>query len=557
MCTRSKQVTSTITLTSLALALFAGGTSAQLHVQLHFGENLAVAGDEMGTSVAILGDLDGDGKGEVAVGTPGDSTNGVDAGAVYVADGQFGNVLYVIRGTHAGDRCGESIANLGDVDLDGFDDLLVGFPGEDFNGNDTGRARVYSGDSGLVLYTRIGPQAGARFGAAVAAVGDTNGDGRPDFLVGAPDYDVAGLSGQSHGYAGLFSGAPFGTPMGTFTGTQSFEQLGYAVGGAGDVDADGVADFAIGAPGHDVLFTFNTGRVTVYSGATHGLLGSHVGSAFDSLGFALAPVGDTDLDGVPELLAGAPGHASNRGAVQLLEGPLLSQVWQLEGPQLTTNDRYGSSVSGLGDFDRDGHVDMLVGAPMEGTSFGGLVQVVSGADGLPAQSIYGAAAGDGFGSAVAGADLNGNDWPDVFVGVPLSDAEGADSGYAIAYDLLTVQPNLLLGGPGIAALSVYGTPLVTGGQADMALTFAPPSSPAYLLLSLEEDVVPFKGGFLVPEVATALIVSLVTDAQGEILIPSLPGGGGPLIVYAQYVIKNAMYPLGFGMSNAVAIEYLP
>jgi hypothetical protein len=154
-------------------------------------------------------------------------------------------------------------------------------------------------------------------------------------------------------------------------------------------------------------------------------------------------------------------------------------------------------------------------------------------------------------------DLNGDDWPDLLMSWPYADYDGTDSGMALGLGFLTYQPDLGFQGPGTSTLQVYGTPLATGGQADMRLTYAAANSPAWLLASASQAFSAFKGGILVPNAAVALLVPFTTDAQGKVVIPGIPGGGGYLIIYCQFLVKNAGYPQGWGLSNAVAVELLP
>src|SRR5262249_5681176 len=116
--------------------------------------------------------------------------------------------------------------------------------------------------------------------------------------------------------------------------------------------------------------------------------------------------------------------------------------------------------------------------------------------------------------------------------------------------------NLGFGGPGTSSLSMCGGDLSSGTTADLQLTGAPANEPAFLIAGLVNAPVPLKGGTLVPFPWT-LLVSLVTDGTGQVLLPGIAGGGGPLTVFAQFVVTDPAQTLGYGFSNALKIDFLP
>src|SRR5690606_28195335 len=138
-----------------------------------------------------------------------------------------------------GDFAGRSVAVVGDVDGDGTTDLLVGADGVDGNSTDEGHAFLISGATGLVLRTFVGDSIGDFFGASVAGAGDVDGDGVPDLVIGAYGDDPGDL--LDSGSAVVISGAT-GTVLWKFLGATLEERVGWAVAGAGDVDADGHDD---------------------------------------------------------------------------------------------------------------------------------------------------------------------------------------------------------------------------------------------------------------------------------------------------------------------------
>ncbi len=147
--------------------------------------NADSAGDKFGTSVSGAGDVNGDGRADLIVGAYGDHNNGTDSGSARVLSGMDGSTLYTFNGDSEFDRFGISVSGAGDVNGDGRDDLIVGAPWDDNNGPYSGSARVLSGIDGSTLYTFNGDSARDGFGRSVSGAGDVNGDGFADLVVGA------------------------------------------------------------------------------------------------------------------------------------------------------------------------------------------------------------------------------------------------------------------------------------------------------------------------------------------------------------------------------------
>ena len=160
-------------------------------------------GDLFGWSVASAGDVNKDGFDDLIVGAVINDASGFQAGRAYVYSGLNGDTLYVFTGEAAGDRFGHSVASAGDVNNDGFDDLIVGAYLNDAGGSDAGRAYVFSGQTGDTLYTFAGEAAEDRFGYSVASAGDVDNDGFDDLIVGAIWNDAGG---KDFGRAYVFSG---------------------------------------------------------------------------------------------------------------------------------------------------------------------------------------------------------------------------------------------------------------------------------------------------------------------------------------------------------------
>jgi hypothetical protein len=387
-------------------------------------------GDWLGYAVAGPGDVDGDGHADVLTGA---FRAASQAGQIILFNGSDGTVRYALSGQAAGDYFGRALAGAGDVDGDGRPDLIVGAPGASVSAAGAGRVRVIRGADGLTLYAFDGASAGDALGSAVAGAGDVNGDGYADVLVGAPG------AGGNQGLAEVYSGFN-GAVLHELAGQAAGERLGAAVAGAGDVDGDGFDDVAVGVPGSAQAGP-GAGVVRLVSGATGADIRILTGpEPYGAFGSAVAGVGDVDGDGRPDLAVGTPnfsGLAPNAGRVDVFgaDGAVL-RTWSGSA----TQDQFGFSVAGAGDFNNDGRADVIVGvigADAGGTS-AGQAQVLSGADGSVLATLDGAAAYDGLGRSVAGVgDVDGDGRADVVAGAPGGDAAGTDAGEA----------RVVLGGP--------------------------------------------------------------------------------------------------------------
>jgi hypothetical protein len=206
--------------------------------------------DQFGSAIAGAGDVNNDGTNDFAVGSPFDDAVGAtDSGSVTVYNGAGPTVIWVAFGSVASDHFGTSVAGVGDLNGDGNDDFVGGAPDADPGGSVSGQAVVFSGASGLPLLVLNGPEASTEFGESVANMGDLDGDGVPDIAVGARTADPPGAPGDC-GTVTIFSGGT-GNILSLIRGLAAGDHFGERIAVVGDVNGDGQSDLLVGAPDAD------------------------------------------------------------------------------------------------------------------------------------------------------------------------------------------------------------------------------------------------------------------------------------------------------------------
>jgi hypothetical protein len=404
-------------------------------------------------SVASAGDVNDDGYDDVLVGAHGHqlgegrvslfqgSASGLEATAAWQAES---NDAYA--------HFGAALGSAGDVNGDGFSDVIVGAPG--VNGSN-GRAYVYLGSalglSGTPSWTAEGVPAGninPNLGSAVGTAGDVNGDGYADVIVGAPGYNVGGRAYVYHGSSlGLSSIAAW-----TFDGEQPWDGLGTAVGSAGDVNGDGFGDVIVGSPWN------GSGRVYVFAGSAAGLStgaawvidGAQEGSGF---GLSAGTAGDVNGDGFSDIVVGAPWYDWTIGFYGGRVFAFLGSPTGLSAaPNWVSHSEYLCGAT-AGDVNKDGYDDVIVGSDGilnndPNQNLGRVAIHLGTGNGLsldPAWTVTGDQFNSGFGhryvlnygfSGISTAgDVNGDGLPDIVVGAQGYDAGQEDEGKAFLYYL--------------------------------------------------------------------------------------------------------------------------
>lgn len=411
-----------------------GGTFdlASLNGRNGFVINGIDGNDRSGFSVSTAGDINGDGFDDLILGAQGgdginnDTSNAgesyvifggnrVGSGGVVQLTGLNGNNGFVINGMDLGDRAGTSVSSAGDVNDDGFDDLIIGAPQADPNGISSGEAYIVfggpragnsgnidladlNGTNGFVITTGVSAARNA-LGTTVSSAGDLNGDGVDDLLIGAPDVDINGTANVGSSYV-VFGNSTLGDDgsfeLNDLDGSNGFvingiafgDNLGSALSNIGDINNDGIDDIVVAAASANANGRTNVGQSYVIFGDTTGFAGSlNVNTLDGSNGFVINGIDSSDLtgadvsgagdlngDGIDDLVIASV--RGDGGASYVIFGDdnigvgASLNVADLNGDngfaiaETTSANAFFSnerSVSNLGDVNGDGIDDLIVG----------------------------------------------------------------------------------------------------------------------------------------------------------------------------------------------------
>lgn len=527
-----------------------------------------------GSAVAVVPDCDGDGVPEIAVGTP----NEAPAGAVRVHSGRTGAVLRTWFGESVGAQFGNSIAVIGDLDGGGKADLVIGAPRTTFSKSEQGAVYLHSMEYQSPYFVLPGSSVGDHLGACVANVGDVDGDGKDEYAYSAPDSDVGVLTDCGAvvvcGYAPL-------SYVGWLSGNGNGQQLGTSIAAAGaDFDGDGRRDVLVGSPGYSTANQQRIGRVGIYSvSASSSEVGSRIGTqSYEHFGLALAGIGDTDGDGVPEFVVGSPGfdgaHADG-GRVQWFEGRYGAAVREVRG------DGPWSLGRALACFDwtGDGQRELLVGAPgFLVTNVGalGAVRVLRPQDGALQSTLVGWGDDSLYGFALAGGlDFNGDGALELVVGAPHDDRAGVSRGCARLLLADTTKPyrycSAKVNSAGCAPQIGWsgGASLSLGDNLHITATNVLAQKAGMLFWGLAQISQPFGGGTLcVAQPVRRTPVQLATGTTGcdgtfdrHLTSAELSAAGvsAGQRIYAQYWSRDPGFaaPDAIGLTGGLALQVAP
>ncbi len=369
--------------------------------------------DQFGWIARNIGDVDGDGVNDVTTSAPTNDEAGNDAGKVYTYSGKTGALLWSATGPEEG-QLGLGLEAAGDVDGDGVPDVIAGAP-------PAGKAFVYSGRDGTVLHALEGEGPDDAFGRKVADIGDLDGDGHAEVLVGAPGFGEG--AGRTYVYSGrnaavlhLWDGEEDGDGFGS-------SGAGYAV--------DGEVFIVVGAPNAGEA---DRGRTYVYRGLVDAPAfvidsddqGTRLGGMFVSV------IGDVNGDGTQDIYASDWAHGAlgpTTGRIYIHSGATGERLLTLTGE--VAGDGFGIGPADAGDVNGDGYDDLVIGAwrQANGAPMGGKIYVYSGSDGALLREITGKVMGETLGFDATGmGDVDGDGAIDYLVTSAWSAINGARSG---------------------------------------------------------------------------------------------------------------------------------
>ncbi len=366
-------------------------------------------GDNFGSSIANIGDLNGDGILDIAVGAFYDDAGGSGRGAIHVmlmnSNGSVSSTIKINSNTANGpalndyDNFGSSIANIGDLNGVGISDIAVGAIGDDAGDSNSGAIHVMFMNSNGTISNTIkinnntanGPILNDHdsFGSSIANIGDLNNDGVLDIAVGANNDDAGGSnSGAIHVMLMNSNGSVSHTiEINDLTANgpvlNNNDNFGSSIANIGDLNGDGISDIAVGATGDGpvslaigaihVMFMNSNGSVSSTIKINNNTANGPVLNDYDNFGSSITNIGDLNNDGISDIAVGAQyddAGGSSRGAIHVMlmnrDGTVSNTIeindLTANGPALNDGDGFGSSIANIGDLNNDTTLDIAVGA---------------------------------------------------------------------------------------------------------------------------------------------------------------------------------------------------
>lgn len=486
--------------------------AAQALLATHIG----TGGDAYGEALAILGDVNGDGRADYVMGDALDDGAGLNAGRVELRSGLDHALLLAVSGAAAGDEFGRQVAAMGDLDLDGVPDWAVSSPEAEPSGaSSAGRVQLRSGADGSVLQSWAGTSF-QRLGEQLHALDDLDGDGRRDvmFTRKQSGSNPAAVVVRSSVSGALLLELPaWGLNVGGFA---------YAIAPTGDLDGDGRGDLAIAS--EHWLGVSGDRRLRLHSSATGALIHEFVGAELPYPEPAVAILPDVDGDGVDDLAITRVEGSVDR--VVVMSGATFSELWHLDEPAGWTS--LGRGIGSWPDVDGDGRDDLAVQYGY-GVFWNREIALLSSADGaqlghLAADSVQYRYLG---GRLVRGPDMNGDGVDDVLVGCPTPYFWGEPGALRVVSGVCNGQ--VLPYGAGLAgsggfvpALAASGCP-APGTPVTLSVLDGLSAATAMLLIGLTPVSIPFKQGELLVDPGAAVLISVPLSLSAG--LPGIPGGG--------------------------------
>ena len=536
------------------VACLPSAAQGQTFLAAHFGNGA----DGYGDTLAMLGDLNGDGRCDYLIGDYADDTSGSDAGRIQLRSGIDHTLIYEILGADPGDWFGRQVAAMGDLDGDGVPDWAVSSSREEPVSGETraGRVTLRSGATGAVIRSWTG-EIHQELGDRMVALDDLDGDGLADIAFTRHPTSLLPLAAvevRSTGTGALL----LNLPALTLHGGGNFA---YSLTATGDLDGDGLSDLALGCFSYSVS---GDHRLRLLSSVTGALIHEFIDVEVPSENTVLAVLGDLDNDGVDdfaysEVISNNPPVAR----VAVVSGASFTELWHLDNEPL-----WGSMGRGLvswPDIDGDGHDELAI-QYQEGISNNYKITLRSGLDGTPLSHLeVDSSIFKRMGAyMVRGPDLDGDGIDDLLLGCStpwfwgnpgaVRVVSGVCNGEALPYG------SGLAGSGGFTPrLETQGCP-APGVPATLAVRDGLGAASATLLVGTSSLAVPFKQGLLLVQPVGASLISVPLSGPSgtagagsfdfDVLIPDEPLLSG-LSVYMQVVVQDGGAPAGWALTAGV------
>ena len=483
-------ILSTITLVTAFASAQVGG-SHELYTAYHGHQEHS----RFGRRVRPAGDFNQDGYADLMIGAPREDSLFLPApGSVSIYSGIDHSVLFRVEGQSADENLGYDFDHVGDVNGDGIDDIIIGSAYASGSGlSKNGQVSIYSGLSGALLHKLTGTSNDEGLGWSVTGVGDQNGDSFDDFAAGSKQNKVY-----------VYSGAD-GSLMQTYTGPWNAYDFGFMIRGGSDLDGDGIPDLLISEPCAYWGSTDEAGIVYAYSGATgdelfkiHGHGSEHwIGTDFDL-------AGDVDGDGFDDIVVDGS-YGDHPGHAYVHSGHTGAMIYDLQPNRF--RGYFGVSVSGAGDWDQDGHEDILVGDPADyWLATNDRAHVYSGRTGNKIFSVIVNDPSDfGLGVCHVG-DMNGDGFSEVAIGASRFTQPGGP-GFEGGVFVYSFNPYLSLSHETISA--------ATGAEVEFKIKFTPDSAGKdYKVLASASGTGPTNYGIDIPLTLDSLVIDTYRGNYG-------------------------------------------